>query len=362
MPEKIDPWGAVEIKDYEKIFSEFGLKRFPEEYKRRLNHLVFRRNIVYAHRDFEKVFERIINKKLFINMTGIATSGYLHFGHKLVIDIFSFFKKCGARNFFGICDIDAYVSRPDNKVPGLKKAKEYAVSNLADALALGLGKKDVYVQSRKEQRYYEFAFELSKKITSSTFQAIYGHLDLGKVSANLLQYADILHPQLREFCGKMPSITAIAIEQDPHIRAVRDLAKRLPYALELPSSIYIIHQPGLKKGMKMSSSISESAIFLADSPETAEKKIKNAFTGGRDTEEEQRRLGGNPDICSVHILLKFHYPDDKKVEELYQDCRAGKILCGECKQFCIKFISDILKKHQKKVKKSEPLARKMIFG
>lgn len=362
MESRIDPWGAVEIKDYEKVFSEFGLKRFPEEYKKSLDHLVFRRNIVYAHRGFEKVYERIANKKPFINMTGIATSGYMHFGHKLIIDIFNFFKECGAKNFFGVCDIDAYVSRPDSKIPALIEAKKYAVSNLADALALGLGRKDVYVQSRKEQRYYEFSFELSKKITSATFQAIYGHLDLGKVSANLLQYADILHPQLKEFCGKMPSVTAIAIEQDPHMRAVRDLAKKLSYSLELPSSIYITHQPGLKKGMKMSSSVAESAIFLMDSLEAVENKIKNAFTGGRDTVDEQRRLGGNPEICSVHTLLKFHYPDDKKLEELYHDCKTGKILCGECKQFCIKFVSDFLRKHQKKVKRVEPLAKKMVFG
>jgi len=356
----IDPWGAIEIKDYGKVFKEFGLKPFPDKYKKRLNHLAFRRNIVIAHRDFEKIYDRIVNKKPFINMTGIATSGYLHMGHKAVIDLFIFFKNCGAKNFFGICDIDAYTSR--KKIPDLKTAKEFAVSNLADAFALGLTKKDVYIQSKKEQRYYEFTFELSKKITGATFQAIYGTLDLGKISANLLQYADILHGQLKEYCGKMPSITAIAIEQDPHIRAVRDVAKRLPYDFELPSSIYIIHQPGLKEGMKMSSSEPDTAIFLNDEPEVAKRKILNSFTGGKDTVEEQKRTGGNPDICKVYNIFRFHYPDDKKIEEVYKSCKSGKLLCGNCKQICIKFVEKFLKEHQRKYKKFEPIARKMVFG
>jgi len=357
---RIDPWGSVEIKDYEKVFQEFGLKPFPEEYKKKLNHPAFRRKIVIAHRDFEKVFDRIVNNKSFINMTGIATSGYLHMGHKAIIDLFIFFKKCGAKNFFGICDIDAYTSR--EKIPDLKIAKEFAVSNLADALALGLTKNDVYIQSKKEQRYYEFTFELSKKITGATFQAIYGTLDLGKVSANLLQYTDILHGQLKEYCGKMPSITAIAIEQDPHIRAVRDVAKRLPYDLELPSSIYIVHQPGLKEGMKMSSSEPNTAIFLKDSPELVKRKIINAFTGGKDSIEEQKRSGGNPDVCKVYNIFKFHHPDDKKVEEIYRNCKSGKLICGDCKAICIKFIQGFLKEHQRKYKKFEPIARKMVFG
>lgn len=355
----IDPWGAGEIKDYRKVFKEFGLEKFPENYKKKLNHLVFRRNIVIAHRDFKKVFDRIVNKKPFINMTGIATSGYFHLGHKVIVDVFKFFKDSGARNYFGISDIDAYVSRP--KITSLEQAKKYAIDNLAHVLSLGLSKKDVFIQSRKEQRYYEFTFELSKKITSSTFQAIYGHLDLGKVSANLLQYADILHPQLKKYEGRMPSITAIAIEQDPHIRAVRDLAKRLPYNLELPSSIYIVHHPGLREGVKMSSSKPETAIFLNDKLEAVEKKIKNALTGGRDTEAEQKKLGGNPDICKIYALYKFHYPDDKKIKEIYKRCKAGELMCGDDKKFCIKFIKEFLKKHQKKYKKNKKIAEKMIF-
>lgn len=358
--ERIDPWGNAEIRDYAHIFKEFGLSAFPGEWKAQLKHRLFERGIIIAHRDFQKVMQRISSKKPFINITGIASSGYLHLGHKADIDLFVFFKGCKAKNYFAISDIDAYVSR--EKIPDMETAKKFAADNLAHALALGLEPKDVYVQSQKEPRYYSFAFELGKKITQATFEAIYGHVDLGKISAGLLQYADILHPQLKEYSGKMPSITGIGLDQDPHARLTRDIAQRLSYDIEVPSFIYFRHQSGLKEGTKMSSSDPDTAIFLNDSAEAAAKKISSAFTGGRNTEAEQRQLGGNPDVCKVHEILLFHYPDSKEVKRIFDECRKGKWLCRECKQFTSEFIADFLKKHQALVKKKMPIAQKIVYG
>lgn len=357
----IDPWGSAEISDYEHVFKEFGLKKFPEEMSSKLSHYFFERNIVIAHRDFEKVFNRIIAKKPFINMTGIASSGNVHFGHKVDIDLFKFFKDCGAVNRFAICDLDGYVSRPDKKVPSLKKAREFAVENLSHALALGLSEKDVYVQSRMPARYYSFAFELSKKITANTHEAMYGHLDLGKISANLLQYADILHSQLTEFSGKMPSVTGIGLDQDPHARLTRDIAKRLEYGIEEPSFIYFKHQSGLQEGKKMSSSEPDTAIFLSDAPKEARRKIMRAFTGGQPTIKEQREKGGNPDICKVCEMLRFHYPNTKKLDQIFEDYRAGKLLDSENKEFTAQFVEEFLEKHQAKVQEKLSLAKEIVF-
>ncbi|MCD6434552.1 MAG: tryptophan--tRNA ligase [Candidatus Diapherotrites archaeon] len=356
----VDPWSSTTIENYEHVFKKFGLKRFPKKFCKELKHYLFERGIVVAHRDFDKIMHRIKSKKEFINMTGIASSGMLHFGHKVDIDLFKFFKSKKARNYFAVCDIDAYVSRPDSVVGSLEKAKEFALENIKDLLALGLDEQDVYVQSNKETRYYEFAFELSKKITRSTFEAIYGHIDLGKISANLLQYADILHPQLPEFEGKMPSITGIGLEQDPHARATRDIAARLPYNLEMPSFIYFRHQSGLLEGTKMSASKKETAIFLSEKPETAKRKILNAFTGGRATANEQRKKGGKPEMCKVFEFLLFHYPDTKKIDKIFKDCKSGKWLCGECKNFLIEFVQDFLEEHNARRSRFEKTAKRIM--
>ncbi|MBI2110060.1 tryptophan--tRNA ligase [Candidatus Woesearchaeota archaeon] len=307
----IDPWSSQNLKIDEKMIHKFGLKKFTDIELEGFDHYLFHRKIILAHRDFERVAECIREKKPFIQMTGIATSGAFHLGHKVDVDVFNFFRKLGAKSYFGICDIDGYVSRPDSKIPTLKKAKEYAVNNLAHILALGVNKKDVYLQSKKEPRYYEFAFELSKKITESTFRALYGHLDPGKISANILQYADILHPQLEEYNGAMPSITGIGVEQDPHARACRDLARRLPYKLVIPSFIYFSHQSGLQQGKKMSSSEPDTAIFLDDSEEEIRRKINKAYSGGRDSVEEHRKLGGIPEKDKAFEILLSHHPNTK---------------------------------------------------
>jgi len=359
MVKQIDPWGSLKVTDYEHVFKQFGLKHLPEEIK--LDNFLFDRKVIIAHRDFEKVAKRIKAKKPFINITGIAASGEYHLGHKVDIDLFKFFKDKGANNYFAVSDLDAFLSRPDSKIPNLITAKKIAVKNVADLLVLGLSKNDVYVQSNKKKRYYEFAFELSKKITKNTFEAVYGHVDLGKVGSNFLQYADIMHGQLEEFDGVMPSVTGIGLDQDPHARLTRDIAKRLPYNLEIPSFIYFKHQSGLQPGAKMSASHPETAIFLDDDLKLVEKKIKKAFSGGQPTIEEHRKNGGNIEIDLVFEMLKFHYPDTKELERIGNEFSSGELLASELKQFAIDFFVPLLKEHQKKAKSNLATAKKIVF-
>src|SRR3989344_4174163 len=348
----VDPWGSKELKIDDKLIQSFGLTKISEVDKTRFNHYLFKRGIILAHRDFNVIKERIENKKPFIQLTGIASSGLLHLGHKVDIDLFLYFKKLGARSYFAVTDIDAYVSRPDSKIPSLEKAKEFAVNNISHLLALGVEKNDIYLQSKKEPRYYTFAFELSKKITENTFRAIYGHLDLGKLSANLLQYADILHLQLKEYNGPMPSITGIGVEQDQHARACRDIARRLQYNLFLPSFIYFSHQSGLQLGKKMSASEPDTAIFLDASLNEVKRKISKAYSGGRDSLEEHRKLGGVPEKDRAFKILLYHHLDSDFVYEIYEKYKKGRLLSGELKEICKEFLVKLLEKHQKKLIKT----------
>jgi len=352
MTQKLDPWGSLKVSDYKKLFKEFGLKEFDNS-KYNLGFRLFRRGQVIAHRDFDKIYSALKNGK-FVNMTGIATSGYLHFGHKIDVDLFNFFKKHTKHNYFGFANIDAYVSRP--KIKSMEESNKYAYDNLLDVLALGLTEKDIGIQSQMGNEYFTFSHTISKRITESMFKAIYGHLDIGKVSAVLLQVADILYLQLKD--GKMPSITGIGLDQDPHIRLTRDIASKLNLAT--PCSLYFNHQSGLQEGKKMSSSEPNTAIFLRDEPTVAEKKVKRSFTGGRENIIEQRKKGGKPEICKVYEMMLFHMDDDKKLTNIFKKCKAGKLLCGECKQICSDFVVDFLKQHQKKREKMKKVANKLL--
>lgn len=360
MKKRIDPWGSAEVRDYRKLIKEFGLKEFTQTEKNKFKHYFFQRNIILAHRDFDRIIDCIENKKPFFQLTGIASSGPLHLGHKENIDLFLYLRSLGAKSHLAISDIDAYVSRPDSKVPSMETAKKFAIDNISHFLALGVKKNEIYLQSKKEPRYYTFAFELTKKITKNAYESIYGHLDLGKLSANFLQYADIIHLQLKEYYGKMPSVTGIGLEQDPHARACRDLTKRLPYNLYSPSFIYFAHQSGLQEGRKMSASDTDTAIFLDDAPEEIKRKIHKAFSGGRENTEKHRTLGGIPEKDRAYEILKFHHPNSKFVENIYNDYKTGNLLTGELKEICIDFLNKFLKKHKQKLSRTYKIAEKIV--
>ena len=160
----------------------------------------------------------------------------------------------------------------------------------------------------------------------------------------------------------MPSLTGIGVEQDPHARAVRDIASKLLYGFVPPSFIYFSFQPGLQLGKKMSSSEPSTAILFTDTPEQVTKKIKDAYSGGRDTLAEHRKLGGVPEIDRAYQILRYHCQDDKLVKEVYKRFKSGEMTSGELKDEVIKFVNGFLKQHQERRKKTMKTAQKIVFG
>lgn len=87
----------------------------------------------------------------------------------------------------------------------------------------------------------------------------------------------------------------------------------------------------------MSASIDTSAIFMADEPNKIKNKINRyAFSGGRETEAEQRELGGDADKDVAFQYLTFFLEDDEELEQIRKDYTSGKLLTGELKARCIK--------------------------
>ena len=133
---------------------------------------------------------------------------------------------------------------------------------------------------------------------------------------------------------------------------MRDMAGRIKTFKFLPiSSTYHKFMPGLKGiETKMSSSDPFSYIAMTDSAKEVEDKIKKyAFSGGRDTLEEHRRKGGNPDVdVSFQYLKMFFEADDAKLKKIYDDYKSGKLLTSELKQILIEKINAFLKEHQRK--------------
>lgn len=119
------------------------------------------------------------------------------------------------------------------------------------------------------------------------------------------------------------------------------------YGFQSPSSIYHRFMTGLTGG-KMSSSVPASHISLLDDPEDGYEKVKSAATGGRETAERHRELGGEADECPVYELYAYLLAgdDDEFAKEVYDECVGGERLCGECKEQAAQLMREFLEDHR----------------
>jgi tryptophanyl-tRNA synthetase len=148
---------------------------------------------------------------------------------------------------------------------------------------------------------------------------------------------------------------------DLSVAAAEELAREVEvdtggYGFYPPSSVYHRFMTGLTGG-KMSSSVPASHISLLDDPDDGYAKVKSATTGGRDTAEEQRELGGEADKCPVYELYAYLLSgdDDDFAKEVYDECVGGERLCGDCKEQAAQLMREFLEDHQEKREEAEVL-------
>jgi tryptophanyl-tRNA synthetase len=356
---RIDPWGSELAVDLGKLFEEFGLKGIDEGIKKRLgaDSRLIARELLIAHRDLELFLAAAEKGKEIAVMSGIKPSGDFHLGSKLTADELIFYqKKFGAKVFYAIADLEAYA---DNGL-SLEESKKNAISNVADLLALGLDAKNAYIyRQSQERRVMAAAHIYGARTTMATLKAIYGERSPALYMSVLLQVGDILLPQHKDFGGPKQVLVPVGLDQDPHMRFARDIAFK--EGLMLPASTYHVQMKSLKGETKMSKRDPMGMLTLSDDEETAAKKLKSVFTGGRNTAEEQHKLGGEIQKCVFYEICKYHFiEDEKKLSQMKQECVSGKLLCGECKAKHITEILGWLKTHQAKKKKMMKKAQEIV--
>lgn len=84
----------------------------------------------------------------------------------------------------------------------------------------------------------------------------------------------------------------------------------------------------------MSASDADSSIFLADTDKQIAKKIGNAFSGGQDSRELHRQLGGRTAVDIPFQYLRFFLEDDEELESIRQRYESGDMESGEMKKTC----------------------------
>ncbi|MBI2545184.1 MAG: tryptophan--tRNA ligase [Candidatus Aenigmarchaeota archaeon] len=348
--------------NYEESMKEFGIEKI-DKYLKQMKGLdtLYRRGIVFGHRDFGLILDAIKNKKPFAVLTGFNPSGPLHLGNLMILKEALFLQKLGADVYIPISNDETYVfKKSDSLEKATKNAYEYVIPTI---IALGFDpKKTKIFISTQTPKLYELAVKVSAKTTFSSVKAIFGFnndTNPGQIFYAIMQSAHILFPQTEEFGGPKPTIVNIGIDQDPYMRLVRDIAEKLNFVK--PSSTYHTFMPGLLGG-KMSGSKPETCIFLTEDPKVAEQKIMRAFSGGGQTLEEHRKKGGNPDIdVACQYLYYMFEEDDKKIKKIFDDFRSGKMTSGEVKKYLAVKVKTFLIDHQRKREKAKTQLNKFLI-
>jgi tryptophanyl-tRNA synthetase len=70
-----------------------------------------------------------------------------------------------------------------------------------------------------------------------------------------------------------------------------------------------------------------NTIFLSDTPEDIQKKLRTAVT---DPQKIRRNDPGRPEVCLVYVYHQRF--NGAEAEEIGAGCRAGSLGCVECKK------------------------------
>jgi tryptophanyl-tRNA synthetase len=333
------------LEDNEKLVTKFGAKRasslldIPDFY-------TFKKGLIYSHRDFDKFYERLKKGEKSAIVSGVNASGTLHLGHKVVFDTNLYFqKKFGIPVYIPISDDESYVS---GKVKTQEEGKENAIKLAKEMIAYGFDpKKTYFIIDNIYTNIYNLAFKLSTKINYSEIKAAYGYKPEENIGLHFyptVQSAHVLFPN--EHAGIKNILVPIGPDEDAHLRISRDIAARAGY--DKVAVVHLTFMPGLD-GEKASKS-KKNAIHLNDDEKTLKKACNKALSGGRETIEEHKKHGGDPEKdISCQYLSKYFY-DEKQSNELFLKYMNGQLLSGEVKNLLFEELKKLTGNFQTQVK------------
>lgn len=349
--------------DYDKLIVQFGTRRVDAELLERFEkltgrkpHPLLRRGMFFSHREFDKILDRYEQGKPFFLYTGRGpSSDSMHLGHmipflftKWLQDVFD------VPLVVQLTDDEKFLFKHELKA---EQTLQFSRSNTKDIIAVGFDVKKTFIFSDFEYvggPFYRNVVKISRQISYNQSKATFGFNDsdnIGKIHFCAVQAAPSFSNSFPHIFGEVSNIPCLipcAIDQDPYFRLTRDVAQKLKYPK--PSLIHSRFFPALQGPQtKMSASDATSSIFMTDTPNQIKNKInKHGFSGGRETEEEHRKLGGDTDVDVAYQYLSFFLDDDEELAKIGEDYRTGRLLTGQLKARCIQMLQEFVKVFQER--------------
>lgn len=318
--------------DYSKLVKEFGTQVISEQLLQKFEaltgaqpHKWLRRGYFFSHRALDELLTEYEAGRPFYLYTGRGpSSGSLHFGHlipfifcKWLQDVF------GAPAVIQMTDDEKFLWKGKSQ----EEIRAYTLENARDIIAIGFDIQKTFIFSDYAYvgHMYPVISQIQRCITVNQVRGCFGFTDsdsIGKVMFPSIQAAPSFVQSFRPVLGErdMMCLIPCAIDQDPYFRITRDVAQRIGY--RKPAIIHSKFFPALQGiRTKMSASTGNSAIYLNDTPKVVSSKIrKHAFSGGRETVEEHRRLGADVDKDVSYIYLTYLLDDDVELQRICDVC------------------------------------------
>ena len=368
----VNPYEVKGNVDYERLIKEFGLEKINEDVLKKIKknigkeelHPMLKRGIMFAHRDLKWILDEYEKGNKFFLYTGCGPSGPIHIGHLMVWHFTKWLQnKFDVELYFQFTDDEKFLY----KDMSYEEIQKWTEENMLDVIAVGFNPKKTHfiVDTKHANIMYPEAIKVAKKITFSMIKSSFGFNDsnnVGSIFYTAMQAVPAFLPSILKK-KKIPCLIPHAVDQDPHFRITRDILPKLGYYK--PASIQCSFLPPLtgSEGKMSSSAENIRGILSTDSPAEVKNKInKYAFSGGRDTIEEHRKLGGNTEVdVSFQYLKYFFEEDDKKLKQIEKDYKSGKLSTGELKKYTIDKINKFLSEHQERRKNAKKLIPQYIL-
>ena len=391
----VTPFKVKGKQDYTRLIKDFGtqpindalLNRF-ERATGRKPHPLLRRGLFFSHRDFDRILSYYEKGEPFFLYTGRGPStGSMHIGHTIPFEFTKYLQD--------VFDVPLVIMLTDdekflyNSQLKLEDTESMADENAKDILAFGFDQKKTFIFndfSYMGGHFYRNAVEFSRLLPFNQVRGTFGFdnsTNIGFINFPSVQnaaafassypvlFGDSAEAKRNPKTAKIPCLIPCAIDQDPYFRLLRDNAHRMSHPAPKPALIHSKFVTALQGAEgKMSASDPTSAIFMSDTPKQIKDKInKHAFSGGRETLEEHREKGGNPDIDVAYQYLTYFLDDDEELGKVATDYRKGELLTGELKKRCISILQEYVAAFQQRragvtdeVLKAYKTPRKMEYG
>ncbi|KZV68080.1 tryptophanyl-tRNA synthetase [Peniophora sp. CONT] len=362
--------------DYDKLIDQFGTRRIDAALLERFEkltghrpHIFLRRGLFFSHREFNNILDRYEQGKPFFLYTGRGpSSDSMHLGHQVPFVFTKWLQD--------VFDVPLVVQLTDDEKFLFKheltpeKTYKFAFDNARDIIAVGFNPAKTFIFSNYDYvggAFYRNISKVSRQITINQAKATFGFNDsdnIGKIHFAAIQASPAFSNSFPHIFGEkkdIPCLIPCAIDQDPYFRLTRDVAVKLKYPK--PALIHSKFFPALQGPQtKMSASDTNTSIFMSDTPNQIKNKInKHGFSGGRETEEEHRKLGGNPDVDVAYQYLSFFMDDDEELANIATEYRAGRLLTGQLKAKCISALQVFVKDFQeRKAKVTDDIVREFM--